>query len=235
MDYKLNGDMDTAALAREYKKAGRVRVRNFLDEESAEALYECLTKRTPWQWSFMIGDKPTFISVPEMTAITDRRQRELMRKVYEQARASYQFLFYMCPVSDIYGDNGDTEHCLHEVHRFMAGEAMTDTLKALTGRKKLAISDSEARWLNHGHFMGESDGVSEDDKSAFALVLEMSRDWRTDWGGIYQFLGDSGKVEEGWIPEFNTLNLIRYPVHFNVSYVAPFTGGLHLAMWGWAK
>jgi Rps23 Pro-64 3,4-dihydroxylase Tpa1-like proline 4-hydroxylase len=67
----------------------------------------------------------------------------------------------------------------------------------------------------------------------FAYVINLSRDWQADWGGLLQFIDESGAVSETFMPRWNTLSLFRVPQGHAVSLVAPWARAPRLALTGW--
>ncbi|MGH8398608.1 MAG: 2OG-Fe(II) oxygenase family protein, partial [Gammaproteobacteria bacterium] len=64
-------------------------------------------------------------------------------------------------------------------------------------------------------------------------VLNLTKDWQADWGGLLQFLGEDGKVVDTFFPSFNSLMLFQVPMWHHVSYVTPFAGHGRYAITGW--
>src|SRR5205823_9807981 len=65
-----------------------------------------------------------------------------------------------------------------------------------------------------------------------AYVLNMTPEWKPDWGGALQFYDRDDHIEEGYLPTFNALNLFRVPKRHSVTQVASF-GGLRYSISGW--
>jgi Rps23 Pro-64 3,4-dihydroxylase Tpa1-like proline 4-hydroxylase len=66
-------------------------------------------------------------------------------------------------------------------------------------------------------------------------VLNLTRRWQADWGGLLQFVDAAGEITDTWLPRFNTMALFRVPVRHTVSYVAPFANEPRLAITGWFR
>ena len=67
-----------------------------------------------------------------------------------------------------------------------------------------------------------------------AYVLNMTPEWKPDWGGALQFYDRDDHIEEGYLPTFNALNLFRVPKRHSVSQVASF-GGLRYSADGLSR
>jgi Rps23 Pro-64 3,4-dihydroxylase Tpa1-like proline 4-hydroxylase len=66
-------------------------------------------------------------------------------------------------------------------------------------------------------------------------VINLSRNWQADWGGLLQFLDSDGEVVRTLMPRFNTISLFRVPADHLVSPVAPFATGARYAITGWFR
>ena len=66
-------------------------------------------------------------------------------------------------------------------------------------------------------------------------MLNLTPDWRTDWGGLLAFIDEDGHVAEAYRPSYNALNIFRVPQRHAVSFVAPFAGAPRLSITGWIR
>lgn len=66
-------------------------------------------------------------------------------------------------------------------------------------------------------------------------MLNLSRDWRADWGGALVFEGADGHIEEGFAPAFNALNIFAVPMRHAVTQVAGFAPADRLSITGWLR
>src|SRR5690606_1917921 len=94
-------------------------------------------------------------------------------------------------------------------------------VRALTGLHDIAFADSQATRFSPGHFLTSHDDDVEGKQRRAAYVLSMTPQWRTDWGGILQFIDAEGHVSAGIMPKFNALNVFKVPQTHSVSFVTP--------------
>ena len=66
-------------------------------------------------------------------------------------------------------------------------------------------------------------------------MLNLSRDWRADDGGLLLFLGADGRVNDTLVPRYNTLSIFRVPQAHAVTLVAPWAASDRLAITGWMR
>ena len=66
-----------------------------------------------------------------------------------------------------------------------------------------------------------------------AYVLNFTRRWRSDWGGMLEFYDERGNVECGFVPRFNVLNLFEVPANHAVTFVPPYVAEGRYSITGW--
>jgi Rps23 Pro-64 3,4-dihydroxylase Tpa1-like proline 4-hydroxylase len=68
-----------------------------------------------------------------------------------------------------------------------------------------------------------------------AFVINLSKNWRTDWGGALHILNKDLEIEQSFVPSFNEINVFKVPVEHLVGYVSPFATGQRLSITGWLR
>ena len=67
-------------------------------------------------------------------------------------------------------------------------------------------------------------------------MINLSRDWLPDWGGLLQFLDPAERrVVDTFVPLWNSLSLFRVPQPHVVSLVAPWAGSPRYSITGWFR
>ena len=64
-------------------------------------------------------------------------------------------------------------------------------------------------------------------------MINLSRHWRADWGGLLHFVDAAGSVSEPFLPRWNALSLFRVPTEHMVSTVEPWADEERYAITGW--
>lgn len=106
----------------------------------------------------------------------------------------------------------------------------------MTGVPELIKADAQTTFFSAGDFLAVHDDSNATEGRRVAYVLNVADDdWRPDWGGYLNFLGDDGDIVAGWRPRFNALNLFRVPQRHQVSYVPPFALATRFAVTGWLR
>jgi SM-20-related protein len=124
---------------------------------------------------------------------------------------------------------------LHRVVELINSRAWLDTMRRITGLAGIRRADGQATRYVAGHFLRQHDDVMEEEGRLAAYVVNLTRDWRADWGGLLQFLDDDGEVIDTLMPRFNTISLFRVPAEHCVSPVAHFAPGARYAITGWLR
>ena len=230
MDYKLNDGLDLKALAATFKKTGRVRVKDALDGKSADNLSDTIEKMAIWRSTFLQGDTERQISGKDTRSMTERRQREMLEKIYIQARDGFQYLRYECP-TDVIPDAKDPK-ALTNADSFFKSDGFRDILRKIAGAKDGEVENVHARWLQREQFMTDSALANSLPDCKLWFSLDVTRNWRAHWGGNLNFINKNSEIEEVWSPVFNSLSLYAGGSRHSISYVTPFHNAFCLSICG---
>jgi SM-20-related protein len=110
-----------------------------------------------------------------------------------------------------------------------------NTFRTITGRPEIRRADAQATRYLAGHFLRRHNDLHEEDGRVCAYVINLTRAWQADWGGLLQILDERGDVVRTLMPRFNTLSLFRVPTEHCVSPVAEFATGARYAITGWFR
>lgn len=230
MAYALNDELDIKSLQKIYRKSGRVKVKNALDEASAEALTEALQNMAVWRWAFIEGGEERIVGGRATTEMTEARRRRITERLYTQAREGYQYLRFECPTDDI--PDAKDPKALTEADVLFKSAEFRDLLRAVSGEKDGELEGVHARWLNRDKFMCDSALATNRPQCKLYFSMDLARDWKVSWGGQLNFLDDDGEIEEVWSPAFNQLNIYSAASRHSISYVVPFEGSFALSVCG---
>jgi SM-20-related protein len=226
-----SSSLDSAALATEFSQRGRVRIRNFLAQETALRLHQCLQDEVPWKLAYDAHGKAAILD-------DDSRafESQIAPEILAQARERFQYLYCSYPMVTAYLRGDDPGLLLHRVLEGLNEPQMLDLIRGITGIATLRKADAQATWYRPGHFLTLHDDTGMPrEMRRVAYVLNLTRRWQVDWGGLLHFVDEHGDVIDSWCPEFNTLVLFRVPVRHAVSFVAPFAGEPRFAITGWFR
>lgn len=234
----LNSSVDFEAAARTFGLRGRTLIRDVLNEDTAVRLEHCLREQVPWGLATLTDGEGRTLRAEELARMQPRDWQQLLREVQAEARQGYQFLYNSYQMVTAWKEKRDPELFLHRFLEFLNSKEMLGFARRLTGFDDIAKADAQATRYLPGHFLRVHNDVyqaSENDSRRAAYVFNLTRDWKADWGGLLEFLDDSGRVEETWIPAWNALAVFKVPTWHCVSCVAPYATAPRLAITGWFR
>ena len=224
---ELNPLLERAQLAEKFNRTGRVQIPNVLTDASARRLFSALERETPWGLYFNEGEKRR-----EFEAVSAEDLQEMAIAAWDRAHSGYGFFYHYYRLLF----NGKTypspDHYLHKLVALLTAPHFLAFIREVTGMDSIAWTSSDATLYKPLDFLTMHTDDVAGDKRLVAYALNMTPEWRPDWGGALLFFDRSGHIEEGYLPTFNTLNLFRVPKPHSVSQVAVF-GGLRYSVSGW--
>ena len=230
----ISNDLDINPHRARLLARGRVQVPGFLQEPSAQRLRHCLQKEVRWETSLR-SDRASPIGEADRSALDEAQHAQLLQGVYERARDEFAFVFDRYRMVDARRDGLDPGLVLHVVVDFLNSPAFLEFARELTGDKAIRMVSAIAARYRQGHFLNQHNDKAGDEDRAFAYVINLSRDWQADWGGLLQFLGEKQDVVETFTPHWNSLSLFRVPQAHQVSLVSPWAREDRYSITGWFR
>lgn len=232
--YRINPELDRAALRRAYLSDGRVRVHGLL-EEGAVTLYDHLFARTDWIHLISVeGGEVLELDPATKAALAPEAWAAIEAAAQERVRTDFQYRYEALRVPD---DDEFTllDDPLADFARLMQSPPMLDFLREVTGHDALAFTDGQATAYGPGDFLtGHDDDVEGKDRLA-AYVYGLTPRWRIEYGGLLLFHGPRERTVAGLTPRFDTLDLFRVPQTHSVSLVTPAAPHRRFAVTGWLR
>ncbi len=234
-DIQLNPDLDPEKYARIFHDAGRVHIPEILTPDSARKVYDALVNDVPWQTNFNDGEKGFTLHQVQIDAMDDVQRHLLNTHVNEKAKYDFQYIFNAYSLSDAREQGINQELFINQYLDFVNSDEYLSFMRAVTGFEEASFSDSQCTLYRPGHFLTDHlDDVGGKNRLA-AMVLNLTPNWRPDWGGILQFIDDDEHIAQGITPCFNALNILKIPQKHSVSYVVPHAEGGRYAITGWLR
>src|SRR3990167_7921754 len=100
---------------------------------------------------------------------------------------SFAYLFETCPIYDIYHSGSSHDHPIVETFEFLNGEPFLSFMRRLTGASDIAFADAQVTRYGPGHFLTTHNDAVDGKNRRAAFVLNMTPEWRADWGGHLNF------------------------------------------------
>ena len=229
----ISNDLDIAPFRKRLHEAGRVQIPGFLQEGSAQRLHDCLAHEVPWQPALR-SDKP--LPVDLASADSDEARERLLRATYQRALDDFEFVFDRYRMIEARRDGLDPGLVLHVVVDFLNSPQFLDFARQLTGDPAIRMVSAIGVRYRAGHFLRAHNDLANDENRAFAYVINLSRQWSPDWGGLLHFLDpEQRRVVDTFTPLWNSLSLFRVPQPHVVSLVAPWAGSARYSITGWFR
>ncbi|ATW04051.1 2OG-Fe(II) oxygenase family protein [Sphingorhabdus sp. YGSMI21] len=237
IDFRLNPDLDLPALARQFRAAGRIQIRDALDIGTAEFLRSVLQNRTNWGLAWQIGaEGPRAIRYAETQALSDAEKLALCQKAGEAVgKGEYGFVYEQYAMLTAYLEQWDPTHPLNRLLEHLNDQPFLGLVRQISGVQSVIKAEAQATCFAPGHFLTEHDDLHSRDPRRVAYVLNLTiPDWKSEWGGYLNFFDEHGNIEAGFRPMFNSLNMFLVPQRHSVSHVVPFAPVGRYAITGWA-
>lgn len=232
---RVNQALDKEVIRRTFSRSGRVHIQGFFEPSVAQAIYEALSQRTPWQLCFNSGPRHVDIGVDGFESLSLEDREKLVTAIHHGARRGFQYFYAAFPLYDLYAAGLHRDHYLMRVYEFLNSEVFLEFVRDITGTADIEFADAQATLYQAGHFLTTHDDLAEGKHRRAAYVLNFTPQWRADWGGVLQFIDADGHLAEGYVPAFNALNLFRVPQKHSVSYVTPAANGGRYSITGWLR
>lgn len=232
---KIKSGHDTATLAKEFKANNYVQVGNAFEENSAENIYFALRNEVFWLWSFNNKKGIQRKTGNDLKKMSPTEQGQMMKDLYINAQENFQFIHYTVPLFDkkVMANKMLVESEIHQIFKFLKSKKMSSFIQDITGLAEVKLADAECFWFQRDHFHSSHKSRGKGKKRRICFELNVTKDFKADWGGMLQMLDDDGHILKGYRPSFNKLNIYDSEQKNSISFVAPFSGEPRLSINGW--
>lgn len=235
MSIRLDPSIDVAAARAQFADRGQVQIMPWLVEADAVALEKELRTRDDWREVINSGDKVFELDRANQAKLGEGDRAQLDAAVNAGALSGFQHRYESIRVADEPEVRSHSASLLDKFAIFMSSAPALDMLREITGIDDVDFVDAQATGYRPGDFLtAHHDEVPGKNRRA-AYVLGLSRNWRTEWGGLLLFHDDKDDVAAGLLPRFNCLNLFAIPRTHSVSQVASYAGGTRFSITGWLR
>lgn len=229
----LNPDLDVERYAAEFRTEGMVQLDHALRPGVAEFLHEVLDRQVPWHLAYRDRGGSRKLSPAELSAMDEADRSRLDEEILELARTEFQFSYLSYMMVTAYMNQHDPDLPLHRVLELLNHRDWLGTMRRITGLSEIARTNAQATCYRAGNFLTKHNDSSDEEHRLVAYVINLTRDWHADWGGLLQFLDEDERVIRTFSPRFNTISMFKTPRLHCVSPVAPFATGSRYAITGW--
>ena len=225
----ISNELDITPYSARLQQRGRVQIHDFLQASAADRLRQCLEHETPWE----IAQRADLLVVEP--AREPGEDGDLLACAYERARTGYEFMFDRYRIVDAVREGADPGMLLHVVLDFLNSPPFIEFARELTNEPRIRMVSAIAARYRAGQFLNAHNDSARDEDREFAYVINLSRDWKPDWGGLLQFLDSERQVGETFTPYWNSLSLFRVPQMHQVSMVSPWANDDRYSITGWFR
>ena len=246
----LNPELDFTEAMLTLQRTDRVVINNALATDAAESLYAAL--RASVQFNLMVRDVQGQRALKNAAADA---YAQGLSSAQQHAAENFAFAYDGYNLIDAYLSADlaySSTTILRQLVQTLNGTDFLNFARRLTGDKQIRRIDAQATHYRAGHFLLRHNDFSTKEDRRFAYVINLSRHWRADWGGLLQFFDTPShttsaeiamlepKIIETICPSFTALTIFKVPQWHCVSPVATFaklsdTGGMRLAITGWMQ
>jgi len=226
----INPHLNREAIRDALALKGRVLIRDFFEPPVAEALAGAVAA-VDWRLLFRDDTGDRKLLGDELRGLTPAARMDLATGIHRLAESAFQFQYYSHSIVDA-AKRGDSD-VLARCVRWMADEEFLSAMRSLSGMDDINRVYAQATMYSRGSFLLVHDDETAVERRRLAYVINLTRHWRPDWGGLLHFADDEGNVVDTYFPHFNSLALFTVPQKHFVSYVAPYAQGERSAVTGW--
>ncbi len=230
----IRSDIDVRKARTQLQDSGRVQIARFLQDDAADAIHHCLDTQVPWTLALCDASGMHTLPREQYAALDDGQRSTLFRELAASALGGqYRFAYdsYMMPRA--YLEGRDPGLLLHRVLEFLNSPEVLQFMRMLTGAPQIMRIDAQATRYQAGQFLRTHNDEHSGEGRLFAYVINLTRRWQADWGGLLQFVDDGGAVFDTFMPHWNSLSLFRVPVKHTVSTVNAWAEVPRYAITGW--
>lgn len=232
---RLSKSIDRDAARVSMQENGYAALAPLLQPGDAKRLHERVTSWPHWGLVTHLEDQHRTFDAAGMEQIEPVRKAQFEALVHTAAARGFQYLFDNFALYEM-GRNGKLEDpVLKSAFDFIRSDVFLDLAREVTGARDIAFADCQLTRYRPGHFLTLHDDGNVGKNRRAAYVLNLTPDWKADYGGQLQLVDEAGDVSRGFTPGFNRLLMFKVPQPHLVSCVSPFAPGARYAITGWVR
>jgi Rps23 Pro-64 3,4-dihydroxylase Tpa1-like proline 4-hydroxylase len=222
----LNPSVSWSQFREPLRSEGWVVIPDVLDERSAERIRSAMANDTPYKLAYRRDGQDLEADIDIAT------EPALLRSIAaSDERFTYAYDGYHLVGAYLAGDR--RVPALRELLEYFNSPPFLDAVRSLTGDVRIRRADAQATRYRAGHFLKTHNDFHAQEQRQFAYVLYLTRQWRSDNGGLLAFTDESDTVLRTIKPSFNQLLVFKVPLLHHVTPVGPAVNEPRLAISGW--
>lgn len=230
---ELSDSFDVECLRASFDQKRRLFVSHVLRSDCAVRLHQHLAKERSWGLSLAAGFiGRRFASPAKYHQFTRSEIRNAFDVAYSDCGACGSHLFESVPLPAPNRQESGVEPYLAHLAEFLSSDAFVALVRQLTGMMDVRAVVASACRYRAGHFYASHVDTNGGKTHRVSFVLNLTRGWQAQWGGLLQFKGPTGDIEEAYVPRFNSLHLFSPTQAHAVSMVTPYARGARYSIGG---
>jgi len=226
----LNLELDIDALRLAFAQDQRVRIDHVLDQSFAKEVETCLKQSVPFDYIFHRQGQDYVVSEQKMARLSLPDRKKLQSELSELATQGVGFLYAGYRME---GQNlSAAPRVLKRLFELVNTELL-EKISSICDCPDIKDADGQFTRLTQGHYLTRHSDIVTAERRRLAYVLNFTRNWHPDWGGLLQFYENDGTPRDAWAPQFNSLVLFDVRHVHSVTYVAPHAAAPRFALTGW--
>lgn len=224
-------------LKQQYRETGYVVIKNLLRDEVAQAAYQALMHRVPWEFHYreMNTGRVGVVDPADLERLTPREVKRLIPQMATLKDNDFSFAYCRFTIPSRAGDCPEPVRILNDILRYFNSEEYLGLLAAITGDASGKEVSTWCSRYDRNHHLSVHMDESQSQTRIAAHVLALSKDWKQEWGGNFAFCNAEGNPEIIFPPSFNSLMLFKVPRLHLVTQVESFVGESRYSLFGWYK
>jgi SM-20-related protein len=230
----INSELDADAVRTVLDRDGIVQIKGYCVPALAEQICECLETQIRWDLAYSRDGRGEVLKWNRLGEMTPAEIRAAVSPAFDFSRSRFQFAYNTFRVIDSFRAREYPAHFLYSLADEMHRAEHLAFVRRLTGRANLQRMDVIAARYLPGHFLTLHDDVVAAEGREVAYVLNLTREWRPEWGGLLHIAdANAHDVVRTFTPEFNSMVLFRPPLWHFVSQVANYAPRPRYTLTGW--
>jgi len=221
---------DWGVLQAALTKNRRVLIRDFFEPQVADALHRTLIAQD-WSLVYRENSADQRVRGAELRQMGTTGRAQLSERIIREAQRDFQFAFLSHDMA--HAEASGQSDLLTRFFRWMNSEEFFQPIRQLAGIPTINRLYAQGTGYSAGHFLLVHDDEVPVENRRVAYVINLTRDWRPDWGGLLHFCDENRNIVETFYPHFNSLSVFLVPQDHFVSYVPPYAKGERYAITGW--
>lgn len=229
----INNNLNINLYRQQLIQNTRVQIPNFLQDDAAEKIHHCLKNDVSWALAERSNGVSHTLDAFLYASMSDVERQALLEVAYAKARTEFQFSYDSYMMIRAAKEGWDPGLILHAVLDFLNSPDFILFARRISGEPMINAVSAQATRYRAGQFLTRHQDKEVHENRVCAYVINLSKNWDSDWGGLLQFHDEKNHLTDTFVPYWNHLSLFRVPQSHTVSLVVPWANEERLAITGW--